>query len=117
MRGSVTQERVVFQFESTSDTITSRAGLVLFQEASLALGVRKYIQEHLPGPGSIRGFEPHEYVLPLVMMLCGGGRRLEGIRESGWDDGLRQLCRYDRLPGADAIGDWLRKPGNLKGVK
>jgi hypothetical protein len=117
IRRSVTQESLDFQLESTSDTITSRAGLVLFQEAALALGVKKYIQEHLPGPGSNRGFKPHEYVLPLVMMLCGGGRALEDIREIQTDDGLRQLCRYDRLPGADAIGDWLRKPGNLKGLK
>ena len=51
------------------------------------------------------------------MMLCGGGRTLEDIREFGRDDGLRQLCRYDRLPGADAIGVWLSKPGNLKGLK
>jgi hypothetical protein len=117
IRRSVAQERLDFQLESTRDTITSRAGLALFQEAALALGVKKCIREYLPGPGSNRGLKPHEYVLPLVMMLCGGGRALEDIREIGADDGLRQLCRYDRLPGADAIGDWLRKPGNLKGLK
>jgi Transposase DDE domain group 1 len=117
IRRSVTQERLDFQLESTPDTITSRAGLALFQETALVLGVKKCIRENLPGPGSNRGIKPHEYVLPLVMMLCGGGRALEDIREIQTDDGLRRLCRYDRLPGADAIGEWLRRPGNLKGLK
>jgi hypothetical protein len=117
IRRGVAQERLDFQLESTQDTITSRAGLALFQEAALVLGVKKCIREHLPEPGSNRGLKPQEYVLPLVMMLCGGGRALEDIREIQTDDGLRQLCRYDRLPGADAIGDWLRRPGNLRGLK
>jgi len=56
IRRSVSQERLDFQLDSTSDTITSRAGLVLVHVAALALGVMMYIQGHLPGPGSIRGF-------------------------------------------------------------
>ena len=55
IRRSVTQERLDFQLESTSDTITSRAGLALFQETALALGVKKCVRENLPGPGSNRG--------------------------------------------------------------
>jgi hypothetical protein len=89
----------------------------LFQEAALVLGVRRNIKENLPAPGSGRGFKPQEYVLPLVMMLCGGGRTLEDIREIELDEGLRQLCGFARLPGADAIGQWLRKPEHLKGLK
>jgi len=106
----VTQERLDFQLAPTRDTITARAGLALFQEAALALGVRKSIKENLPPPGSGNGFEPQEYVLPLVMMLCGGGRTMEDIREIELDKGLKQLCGFARLPGADAIGQWLRKP-------
>jgi hypothetical protein len=39
-RRSVAQERLDLQFESPRDTIISRAGLALFQEAALVLGVR-----------------------------------------------------------------------------
>lgn len=116
-RSTVTQERLDFQLAPTRDTITGRAGLALFQEAALALGVRKSIKENLPAPGSGRGFKPQEYVLPLVMMLCGGGRTLEDIREIELDEGLRQLCGFARLPGADAIGQWLRKPKHLRGLQ
>jgi hypothetical protein len=117
IRRSITQERLDFQLAPTGDTITGRAGLALFQEAALALGVRRSIKENLPAPGSGHGFKPQEYVLPLVMMLCGGGRTMEDIREIEMDEGLRQLCGFTRLPGADAIGQWLRKPAHLKGVK
>jgi len=115
-RPTVTQERLDFQLAPTRDTITGRAGLALFQEAALVLGVRKSIKENLPAPGSGRGFKPQEYVLPLVLMLCGGGRTLSDIREIETDEGLRQLCGFSRLPGADAIGQWLRR-GQLAGLK
>jgi hypothetical protein len=114
---TVTQERLDFQLAPTRDTLTGRAGLALFQEAALALGVRRSIKENLPAPGSGHGFKPQEYVLPLVLMLCEGGRTMEDIREIEMDEGLKQLCGFARLPGADAIGQWLRKPGHLKGLK
>jgi hypothetical protein len=116
-RPTVTQERLDFQLAPTRDTLTGRAGLALFQEAALVLGVRKSIKENLPAPGSGNGLKPQEYVLPLALMLCGGGRTMEDIREIEMDEGLRQLCGFTRLPGADAIGQWLRKPDHLKGLK
>jgi len=116
-RPTVTEERLDFQLAPTRDTITGRAGLALFQEAALVLGVRKSIKENLPPPGSGNGFKPQEYVLPLALMLCGGGRTMEDIREIETDEGLRQLCGFTRLPGADAIGQWLRKPKHLQGMK
>jgi len=42
-RPAVTQERLDFQLAPTRDTITGRAGLALFQEAALVLGVRRSI--------------------------------------------------------------------------
>ncbi|MEO0078172.1 MAG: IS1380 family transposase, partial [candidate division WOR-3 bacterium] len=60
------------------------------QEAALVLWVRKSIEDNLPAPGSGHSFKPHEYVLPLVLMLCGGGRPLEDIREIELDGGLKQ---------------------------
>jgi hypothetical protein len=115
-RPTVTQERLDFQLAPTRDTITGRAGLALFQEAALVLGIRKSIRENLPAPGSGNGLKPEQYVLPLVLMLCGGGRTLEDIREIETDDGLRQLCGFSRLPSADAIGQWLRRK-QLVGMK
>jgi len=101
---TVTQERLDFQLAPTRDTVTSRAGLVLFEETGLTLGVRKSIKGSLPAPGSGHGFERQGYVLALTLMLCGGGRTMGDMREIERDDGLRQLCGFARVPGADAFG-------------
>jgi hypothetical protein len=114
---SLHQSRLDFQLEKTSDSLTSKTGLVLFHEAALALGVVNDIRTHLPVPGSNRGIVPENYVMPLALMFCGGGRTMEDIRQIAADSVLRKLCGYDQLPVADAIGKWLKKPARLKGMK
>jgi len=42
---------------------------------------RRSIKENLPAPVSGPAFKPQESVLPLVMMLCGGGRTPEDVRD------------------------------------
>ena len=97
--------------------LPARAVLAVIQELALSLGVVETIARELPAPGSNRGFRPEEYVMPLVLMFCGGGRTMEEIREIEQDQGLRSLCQYERIPSPDAIGQWLRKPRHLVGLK
>ena len=106
-----------FQLEETSDTLTSKSGLTIIQETALALAVVADIKSCLPAAGSNRGYQPDEYVMPLALMLCGGGRSLEDIREIALDQGLRKLCDFERMPSSDAIGSWLRQPGLASGLK
>jgi len=114
---SIHQTRLDFQLALTKETITSKSGLAVIQELALSLGVVQKIAEELPAPGSNRGFLPEEYVMPLVLMFCGGGRAMEEIREIEQDQGLRSLCQYDRVPSPDAIGQWIRKAKHLGGLK
>jgi len=114
---SLHQSNLDFQLAETKETITSRSGLAVIQELALSLGVVETIARELPAPGSNRGFQPVEYVMPLVLMFCGGGRTMEEIREIEQDPGLRSLCQYERIPSPDAIGQWLRKPRHLVGLK
>jgi len=116
-RPAVAHERLDLELAPTFDTITGRAGPALFHEAALVLGVLGSMRENLPGPGSGHGFNPHEYVLALVLMLCGGGRILQDICEFEMDEGLRQLCGFTQLSGADAIVKCLRRPAHLIGLK
>ena len=112
------QEKLLdFQLQKTSDTLTSKSGLSIFHEAALALDVVESIKQNLPGPKSNRGLKPAEYIMPLALMFCGGGRTMEDIREIEMDKGLRKICGLTKVPGADAIGKWLRKANNLKGLK
>ncbi len=50
-------------------------------------------------------------------MFCGDGKELEDIREIKIDKGLRKLCEFKNVPSADAIGQGIRKEGNLEGLR
>lgn len=116
----IRQTVLPFKLEKTKDTITSHAGLALFGEFCVGLGLLGSLDTCLPGPGSGAGFKASEYVFPLVLMLNGGGRSLEDIRVIREDAGLREILPLKRVPSPDAIGDWLRRisdAGGLSGLK
>ncbi len=105
----IKQTVLPFKPETTNDLITSHAGLVLLGEFAVALGLPRMLDEQLPTPGSGVGYRASEHVLPLVLMLNGGGRSLEDLRELRADHGLRKLLAMERIPSSDATGDWLRR--------
>jgi len=47
--------------------------------------------KYLPLPKSGRVYKSKDFILPLVLMLNGGGRAIEDIREIKIDEGLRGL--------------------------
>jgi len=114
---SIGQETLPFKLGVTSEIITSRSGLAVFHEAALASGVVAQIRKHLPVPCSNRGIKPEEYVMPLVLMLTGGGQTMEDIREIERDTGLRRLCGFRHIPGADAISIWLKVAYRIVGMR
>lgn len=61
--------------------MTPRNGLVIYAEVLRALRGRERIERYLPQPGSKRGDNPSKYVEPLLLMLDGGGRHIEDLRE------------------------------------
>ena len=101
-----------YKLGTTRDELTPHAGLALFGEFAYGLGLHELVDEHLPKPGSNKGFKPSAYVYPLVLMLHGGGRSLEDIREIKRDKGLRKVLPLKRIPAPDSIGDWLRRVGD-----
>jgi len=112
----MTQSVLPFKLEITRDTITPHAGLTLVGEFSHALGLPEKLDELLPAPGSGAGYTPREFVLPLLLMLHGGGRALEDLRQLREDHGLRELLGLEEMPSADATGDWLRRMGGGVGL-
>lgn len=113
----MTKRALNFKLEYGKEEVTPYAGLGLYGEMFKALGLAKEINMILPKPGSGKGFEPAEYVKPLVMMFIGGGKYIEDIRKIQADKGLRKICNIEEIPGADAIGDWLRRVGWRKAEK
>jgi len=115
----IKQSVLPFKLEITKDLITSHAGLGLLGEFAVGLGLNKALDEYLPGPGSGAGYCPSEHVFPLILMLNGGGRSLEDLREIRSDVGLREILPLGGMPSADATGDWLRRSwsnGGLEGL-
>lgn len=106
-----------FKLDTTSETLTPHAGLVLVGEFAQALGFSGLIDRHLPAPGSAAGYRPSQFVLPLTLMLHGGGRSLEDLREIRQDGGLRDLLEMEQIPSSDATGDWLRRMGDGAGLE
>jgi Transposase DDE domain group 1 len=112
----IQQTVLPFKLEVTRDTITSHAGLALLGEFCVGMDLLRVLDRCLPEPGSGAGYRAGAYVLPLVLMLTGGGRSLEDLREIRSDEGLRELLALECVPSSDATGGWLRRMGEGKGL-
>ena len=113
----VAQTVLPFKLGVSEDKITAQAGLALFGEFLHGLRIGELADRELPGPGSGAGYDPSRFVVPLLLMLHGGGRTLEDLRQIRADEGLRELLGLEGVPSADATGDWLRRMGRGKGLE
>jgi len=104
-----------FKIKTTKERLTAHGGLALMAEFNHGIGLRELTDQYLPGPGSNRGFEPSEVVDAVVLMLQGGGRGLEDLRELKNEEGLMKLIGRDKIPEPDTVGDWLRRMGDPRG--
>jgi len=100
-----------FKIVATDEPLIARSGLLLPYEIAKALKLPKVIDEELPKPGSGRGYKPSQFVMPLILMFHGGGKKLEDLRELKGEVSLRELLEMKNLPASCTIGDWLRRMG------
>ena len=110
------QNILPFKLGKTSEKITSHAGLSLFGEFLHSMHVLNQIDINLPKPGSSAGYAASKFVEPLLLMLHGGGRSIEDLREIRADTGLRNLLGISEMPSSDATGDWFRRMGKSPGI-
>jgi len=110
----IQQTIFLFKIETTKERLTAHGGLALMAEFNHGIGLRELTDQHLPGPGSNRGFDPSEIVDAVVLMLQGGGRSLEDLRELKEEEGLMKLIGRDPIAEPDTVGDWLRRVGDPK---
>jgi hypothetical protein len=101
-----------FKIDTTKERLTAHGGLALMAEFNHGIGLRELTRCYLPAPGSNRGFDPSVMVESLVLMLQGGGRSLEDLRELRQEEGLMRLIGRDEIPEPDTTGDWLRRMGD-----
>jgi hypothetical protein len=112
----IEQTVLPFKLAETKDSITPHAGLTLFAEFLHGLELPGRIDSLLPPPGSGAGYAPSKFVLPLLLMLHGGGRSLEDLREIHNDAPFCELVGLSKTPSSDATGAWLRRMGSGPGL-
>lgn len=103
-----------FKIERTDEPLIARGGLILPHELARALRLPEVIDRELPAPGSGHSYKPSQFVIPLIAMLHGGGRKLEDRREIREEESLRELLKIKELPASSTMGDWLRRTGQHK---
>jgi hypothetical protein len=106
-----------FKLEHTEELITPRSGLALFAEVVRTLRADQTVRESFARPGSNRGYEAWSYIEPLLLMLEGGGRHIEDLREIRDDETLRRLIGLRRMPSLSTFGDWIVRSGATGGVE
>ena len=109
--GMIHQTVFPFKLEITKEKLTAHGGLSLLAEFNHGLGLRGLVDRYLPEPGGNRGFKSSVFVDNLVLMLQGGGRSLEDIRELRYEEKLMKLIAIGNIPDPDTVGDWLRRMG------
>lgn len=77
----IKQTQLNFKLGITKDEITPRAGLSVYSEFLRGFGIKDLIEKHMPSPGSNRGYKAWNYIEPIMLMLYGGGRHIEDLRE------------------------------------
>lgn len=112
----IQQTLLPIKLEQSKDRLTSLAGLVLLEELARAKRLWGRVDEVFPRAGSGRGHRASEFVRPLIWMMHAGGRHLEDVRELRAEQEVLKRFGLERLPSADALGDWLRRMGAGPGV-
>lgn len=112
----IQQKLLPIKLERSDDEVTSRSGLILFDEFIKPFGLKRVLAGHMPLPGSNRGFKSWRYIEPLVLMLYGGGRHIEDLRELREDRALMGATQMGEIPSSSAYGDWLVRMGEGQGL-
>ena len=105
-----------FTVKQSKEKLTDRGGLALVDEFMSATCFSKYLRKIFPAPGSGRGIHSTDYIRTLAFHFIDGGRYLEDIEDVKSDEGFRALIKMDRMPGSDAMGNWLRRQGQDNGI-
>lgn len=103
-----------YDIEATDEPLIARGGLVLPYEMARALKLPQIIDREMPAAGSGHSYRPSQFVMPLILMLHGGGKTLEDLRELKGEINLRKLLEIEEMPAACTVGDWLRRMGSEK---
>jgi hypothetical protein len=105
------------KFHHSTELITGKTGLLLLDQFWNRFNLNVLIDNIFGKPGSNRGLKASKYVRTLVELIIDGGSHQEDVRKLEADAGYKKLIGIKSYPTSDAIGDWLRRQGELGGEK
>ena len=83
-----------------------------------SLGLSACVDRHFPQPGNNRGLSPSVYVRTLILTRHTGAFRLDDVDRFQRDNkALLPMLGLERVPGAVAIGKWLRRMGAVENIQ
>lgn len=106
----VNQGRLAFKVEMDQHpaSLTSYAGVPLFVEAALALGLPDMIERTLGQKwGHRKGYSAAELTLCILVGIVAGAKDVDDIAAMGQDKGLLRLLELKTWPSASAIKRFL----------
>jgi hypothetical protein len=98
-----------FNVEFSTQTLSSRAGMVLIKEFIDRLGVAPLLDRELGVKQRRRGYSESEAVLGLVYNMIAGGQCLTDLDVLRGDGGTRELLQVATLLASTTAGEHLRK--------
>ncbi len=107
----MTQTILNFKLQSTNERLTSRTGVAILGEYLKGMNLETLCNDNLPKAKRNNGYSAFEFIYPLILMLHGGGRFLDDIREIKIDKALTTLLKMKNIPTANAFSKYLRKHG------
>ena len=65
-----------FKLKRTEEQVTARSGFALYAEFMKAMRVTELVNEYFPKGGSGNSYKASEYIIPISLMLYGGGANI-----------------------------------------
>jgi hypothetical protein len=97
--------KITFEIMGTDEPLIARGGLIFPYEMAKSLNLPLLIDENMPLAGSGHSYRPSQFVMPLILMLHGGGKALEDLREVKGEASLRKLMDMEDMPASCTVGD------------
>ncbi len=100
-----------FSIETTNERLTPRAGVAIFGEYLKGMSLEHLCNTNIPLANHPKGYNPSQFIYPLILMLHSGGRVLDDIKEIRLDKALATLLKMNNIPTAGAFTKYLHRHG------
>lgn len=109
MKQTLPKTRTEVKLKTTDAHLTSRSGLLLFEEFAHKLDVAKILDETLTIKKRNRGYSESEFILPMVYCMLDGASCLDDIGRLRDDTQTQKFLQIKGVPHATTIGDFLKR--------